>query len=57
MPIRVAIVEDDVELRRSFEEAITQAGDLVLVGSYGHAEGFVQRPEGLDGLDVVLMHK
>ncbi len=55
MPIRVAIVEDDVELRRSFEEAITQAGDLVLVGSYGHAEGFVQRPEGLDGLDVVLM--
>lgn len=55
MPIRVAIVEDDLLLRRSFEEAVNGAGDLVLVGSYGHAEGFMNRPEGLDGLDVVLM--
>lgn len=55
MPIRVAIVEDDAELRRSFEEAISSEGDLQLVGSYGHAEGFMARPEQLEGLDVVLM--
>lgn len=55
MPIRVVIVEDDALLRRSFEDAVNAAGDLVLVGSYSHAEGFMQRPEGLDRLDVVLM--
>lgn len=55
MPIRVAIVEDDLELRRAFEEAVGAQGDLVLAGSYGNAESFMQRPQGTDGLDVVLM--
>ncbi|HMN06203.1 MAG TPA: response regulator transcription factor [Flavobacteriales bacterium] len=55
MPIRVAIVEDDQELRRAFEEAVDSQGDLVLVDSHGSAESFIQRPQGTDGLDVVLM--
>lgn len=55
MPIRVAIVEDDQELRRAFEEAVDSQGDLVLVGSHANAESFMQRPQGTDGLDVVLM--
>lgn len=55
MPIRVAIVEDDLELRRAFEEAVEAQGDLVLVDSHGSAESFMQRPQGTDGLDVVLM--
>jgi DNA-binding NarL/FixJ family response regulator len=54
MPIRVAIIEDDHEMRLSFERTIDQQGDLVLSGSYASAEAFLARNEGLEGLDVVL---
>lgn len=54
MPIRIAIIEDDTDMRHAFERAIHEAGDLSLKGSYPNAESFLARPEGLDGLDVVL---
>jgi DNA-binding NarL/FixJ family response regulator len=54
MAIRTAIIEDDADMRHAFERAIHEAGDLVLKGSYANAEAFLARPEGLDGLDVVL---
>lgn len=41
-------------MRHAFERAIHEAGDLALKGSYPNAEAFLARPEGLDGLDVVL---
>lgn len=54
MPIRIAIIEDDTDMRHAFERAIHESGDLALKGSYPNAEAFLARPEGLDGLDVVL---
>ncbi len=54
MAIRTAIIEDDADMRHAFERAIHEAGDLALKGSYANAEAFLARPEGLDGLDVVL---
>jgi len=54
MPIRTAIIEDDRDMRLAFEHAISNAGDLDLKGSYPSVEAFLARPEGLDGIDVVL---
>ena len=54
MAIRITIIEDDLEMRQAFEQAITAEGDLDLKGSYASVEAFLARPEGLDGLDVVL---
>lgn len=54
MPIRTAIIEDDIEMRQAFERAIIAEGDLDLKGSYSSVEAFLARPEGLDALDVVL---
>ncbi len=54
MAIRIAIIEDDRDMRLSFEQAVNVEGDLVLKGSYASVEAFLARPEGLDGLDVVL---
>jgi len=54
MAIRVAIIEDDRDMRTAFEQAVTGEGDLDLRGSYPSVEAFLDRPEGLDGLDVVL---
>ncbi len=54
MPIRTAIIEDDRDMRLAFEHAIRNAGDLDLKGSYPSVEAFLARPEGLDGIDVVL---
>ncbi|MBK7381947.1 MAG: response regulator transcription factor [Flavobacteriales bacterium] len=54
MPIRTAIIEDDFDMRHSFERTIELEGDLELKGSYASVEAFLARPEGLDGLDVVL---
>lgn len=54
MAIRIAIIEDDPEMRRAFEEVVSAAGDLDLRGSHASVESFLARPEGLDGLDVVL---
>jgi DNA-binding NarL/FixJ family response regulator len=54
MAIRTAIIEDDTDMRHAFERAIEAEGDLDLKGSYASVEAFMARPEGLDGLDVVL---
>lgn len=54
MAIRVAIIEDDRDMRLAFEHALRSEGDLDLKGSYASVESFLARPEGLDGLDVVL---
>jgi RNA polymerase sigma factor (sigma-70 family) len=54
MAIRTAIIEDDRDMRLAFEQAVRAEGDLDLRGSYASAEAFLGRPEGLDGLDVVL---
>lgn len=54
MAIRVAIIEDDPDMRQAFEQAVQAEGDLDLSGSYPSSEAFLGRPEGLDGLDVVL---
>jgi DNA-binding NarL/FixJ family response regulator len=54
MAIRIAIIEDDRDMRLSFEQALLAEGDLDLNGSYASVEAFLARPEGLDGLDVVL---
>lgn len=54
MAIRIAIIEDDRDMRMAFERAIDQEGDLDLQGSYASTEAFLARNEGLDGLDVVL---
>ena len=54
MAIRTAIIEDDTDMRHAFERAISAEGDLDLKGSYASVEAFMARPEGLDGLDVVL---
>ncbi|HRD52618.1 MAG TPA: response regulator transcription factor [Flavobacteriales bacterium] len=54
MSIRTAIIEDDSDMRLAFERAVNATGDLDLKGSYASAEAFLARPEGLDGLDVVL---
>lgn len=54
MAIRTVIIEDDHDMRLAFERAIRDAGDLELKGSYTSAEAFLMRPEGLDGVDVVL---
>ncbi|MCC6576762.1 MAG: response regulator transcription factor [Flavobacteriales bacterium] len=54
MAIRVAIIEDDRDMRQAFEQAVQAEGDLDLSGSYPSSEAFLGRPEGLDGLDVVL---
>lgn len=55
MPIRIAIVEDDLDLRRALMRALEGQGDLQLMGDYGSAEEFQLRPAGLEDLDVVLM--
>jgi DNA-binding NarL/FixJ family response regulator len=54
MAIRIAIIEDDRDMRLSFEQALLAEGDLDLKGSYASVEAFLARPEGLAGLDVVL---
>lgn len=54
MAIRTAIIEDDRDMRVAFERAIQDAGDLELIGSYTSTEAFLTRPEGLEGIDVVL---
>lgn len=54
MAIRTAIIEDDRDMRSAFERAIAAEGDLDIKGSYPSVESFMARPEGLDGLDVVL---
>lgn len=54
MAIRVAIIEDDRDMRLAFEQAVKDEGDLDLRGSFASVEAFLARPEGLEGIDVVL---
>lgn len=54
MAIRTVIIEDDRDMRSAFEDAVDAEGDLSLCGSYPSVEAFLARPEGLDGIDVVL---
>ncbi|MFN6178575.1 MAG: LuxR C-terminal-related transcriptional regulator [Flavobacteriales bacterium] len=54
MPIRIAIIEDDRDMRIAFEEAVCDGADLDLRGSYPSVEAFLARPERLEDLDVVL---
>ena len=54
MAIRVAIIEDDRDMRLAFEQAVKDEGDLDLRGSFASVEAFLARPEGLEGIEVVL---
>lgn len=67
MPIRVSIVEDDEILRGSFAESLKEEPELVLAGSHGFGEGFLdavseERPDlvimdinlpGISGIETV----
>jgi DNA-binding NarL/FixJ family response regulator len=55
MPIRIAIVEDDHDLRLHFENIVNATNDFVLVGSYSNAEDFEQAVKGIRDIDVVMM--
>lgn len=55
MPIFVAIIEDDNDLRQAFESVIESSSDLELVASYGDSESYMQALPKLSALDVVLM--
>lgn len=54
MPIRIAIVEDDEEIRKLTAGILNFYDDLECVGSFGSAEQFLQSLPGLQP-DVVLM--
>ena len=53
--IRVAIVEDDAELKNYFEEVISAHSDFILSGSYSNAEDFSNDINRLNEINVVLM--
>ncbi len=52
--IRVAIVEDDEDIRESIVEIIPDSGDIICVRAYERAEEFLKELESLM-VDVVLM--
>lgn len=53
--IRIAIIEDDDELRKFMEEAIQSCSDFLLEGSYPSAEEFKKSFQRLSGLHVAIM--
>jgi DNA-binding NarL/FixJ family response regulator len=53
--IRVAVVEDDRDLRAYMEETIHESEGLFLSGSFSNAEEFRQSFSKMDGPDVVVM--
>lgn len=55
MSIKIAIVEDDVELKNHFESVISSADDFLLMKSYVNAEDFISDFITLQPIDVVLM--
>jgi DNA-binding NarL/FixJ family response regulator len=55
MPIRIAIVEDDKDLRLHFTKIVNATSDFYLVSSFSNAEDFEQAFDGMQELDVVLM--
>jgi DNA-binding NarL/FixJ family response regulator len=54
MPIKVAIVEDDAEIRNGFAALLATTDDLRCVGAYGSAENFMKAFEALSA-DIVVM--
>lgn len=52
--IRVAIVEDDQDIRESMVELLPQSGDILCVRSYERAEDFLKEIDQLM-VDVVIM--
>lgn len=54
MEIRIAIVEDDAELRGHFSEMLQMVPDFVFIGSFSSAEAFEQSFDAIKP-DVVLM--
>ena len=54
LPIRVAIVEDDEELRELIRRRIERSGDMVVVRTFDSGDDFVKRVGALEA-DVVLM--
>ncbi len=54
MSIKVAIVEDDAEIRKGFVAFLGTQDDLDCIGAYGSAEAFMEVFDSLDA-DVVLM--
>lgn len=54
LPIRVAIVEDDEELRELIRRRIERSGDMIVVRTFDSGDDFVKRVGALEA-DVVLM--
>ncbi|HRZ43422.1 MAG TPA: response regulator transcription factor [Bacteroidales bacterium] len=52
--IRIAIVEDDVDVRYSMEYFLSQVDDIQVAGSFSHAEDLMNAYSDMD-VDVVLM--
>ncbi|MDH5297050.1 MAG: response regulator transcription factor [Nitrospirota bacterium] len=55
MPIRVAIVEDDTDLRLHFETIVHATRDFFLVSSFSNAEDYENSLNDIRDLDVVVM--
>jgi DNA-binding NarL/FixJ family response regulator len=53
--LRIAIIEDDAELRRFMEETVNGSDEMTLAGSYGSAEEFKQNFVRLQDLNVAVM--
>ena len=53
--LRVAIIEDDNELRKFMEETIGGCSDFILAGSYSTAEDFKKDFHRLSDLNVAVM--
>ena len=53
--LRVAIIEDDSELRKFMEETVGSCEDFILAGSYSTAEDFKKDFQRLSDLNVAVM--
>jgi chemotaxis response regulator CheB len=53
--LRVAVIEDDPELRKFMEETINGCSDFYLAGSYGSAEEYKKDFYRMADLDVAVM--
>lgn len=55
MSIRIAIVEDDTDLRLHFENIVNATPDFFLVNSFSNAEDFERAMKTTREIDVVMM--
>ena len=53
--LRIAVIEDDKELRKFMEETVSGCSDFILAGSYDSAEAFKKDFYRLSDLDVAVM--